>query len=114
MTLSHSQSPSDRRGEPRLAARPRLSFKFDGQEHSGDAIDLGFGGVGIQTEVEIPDGTPLELTLGIPLEAGPVTVNVRGRVRWSLASMMGVWRYGIGFDALRPEQREVLARYLSR
>jgi len=105
--------PGERRVETRQAARARLSFKFDGIEHSGDAVDLGFGGVGIQTDVEIPDGARLEMTLGIPFESGQVFVTVRGAVRWSLASMSGVWRYGVGFEALSPEQRQALERYLS-
>jgi len=114
MTATYSDPPSERRGEPRQSTRVQLKFKFDGEEQSGDAVDLGFGGVGMQTEVEIPEGAPLELTLAIPSDSGQVQVRLRGRVRWSLASMIGVWRYGIGFDALGPRQRAILAKYLSR
>jgi hypothetical protein len=114
MNLNLPTPLSERRVEIRQAVRAHLSFKYNGMEHSGDAVDLGFGGVGIKTDVEIPDGARLEMTLGIPFESGQVFVTVRGTVRWSLASMSGVWRYGVGFEALRGEQRQVLQRYLSQ
>lgn len=102
----------DRRLFPRvradLPARYELSPSSAG---SGRLLDLSEQGA----QAEFPDGVPVGIPLSLNFSLAVIPVRCRGSVVWARPASggQGLSRYGIRFDAIEPNQRFLLAAYLS-
>ena len=91
--------------EQRMFSRFRVNFptRFRnlnvGKRGEGECIDIGAGGVGIESSQELTPKTPLELWIDVADGFDPI--NLKGRVVWSEKTSTENCRTGIVFDCPR-------------
>ena len=91
--------------EQRMFSRFRVNFptRFRnlnvGRRGEGQCTDIGAGGVGIETQQEVENRTPVEIWIDVADGYDPI--NLKGRVVWSKRSSTENGRIGIVFDCPR-------------
>ena len=91
--------------EHRMFSRFRVNFptRFRnlnlGKRGEGSCIDIGAGGVGIESAQELKTRTPLDLWIDVADGFDPI--NLKGRVVWSQKISSENCRTGIVFDCPR-------------
>ncbi len=80
-----SPDRSDKRRHPRLPVRLKVAYRTAGSFLVSYTINLSRGGLFIQTDSPLPEGTPLTLELSLPGRSTPVLLN--GHVAWSRRAM---------------------------
>jgi c-di-GMP-binding flagellar brake protein YcgR len=82
------------------------------------AKNLSLGGVGISTQILLPEGSEVGLSMflveeGIEDEA-TAPLNVRGQVVWSGQEDKGGYQAGIRFLPMNPNQQQAISYFLNR
>jgi hypothetical protein len=92
-------------GEQRMFSRFRVNFptRFRnlnvGKRGEGMCIDIGAGGVGIQSAYVLEPKTPLEMWIDVADGFEPI--NLKGRVVWSGKAESENYKAGVVFDCPR-------------
>jgi len=116
MTLS----PADRRLYARRPLQAAVTFDAAGQTYRGSCHDLGKGGLSFLTEIDLPIGETLTLSVLLTVGDAHARLTVKGVVCWKLpaegspvARGAAVSRYGVAFSNLNPVQLKVLGEFLT-
>jgi hypothetical protein len=119
MTLS----PADRRLYARRPLQAVVTFDAAGQTYRGSCHDLGKGGLSFVTEIDLPIGETLTLSILLTVGDAHARFTVKGIVCWKLpaeggpashaAASPAQSRYGVAFSDLNPVQLKVLGEFLT-
>jgi DNA-binding response OmpR family regulator len=108
-------SGRDRRREPRTGVEVPISLWPAGnpaQVIEGKTFDVSVGGVGVQSIVVMPVGTPLGLSLEVPDGQGGIrTIIMEGQVSWVATDASGPGGtpgFGVRFTRVTPVVADVL------
>ena len=108
-------SGSDRRREPRMGVEVPVSLWPQGnpaQVVEGKTFDVSVGGIGVQSIVVMPVGTPLGLSLEVPDgQGGTRTIIMEGQVTWVATDASGPGGtpgFGVRFTRVTPVVADVL------
>jgi hypothetical protein len=101
----------ERRNHPRVHASLSVLYSKDVYPKLTLAtiLNLGFGGVQIESLYGLNRGDRLDLTLGLATKA----IKCQGRVMYALKSKEGRVKAGIRFDLLPVSDRLYLRQYMS-
>src|SRR2546421_734251 len=106
------------RAHPRTPIRLSAEVDTLSDRFTAATRDLSIGGAGLDLDRPIAEGATISLALFLVVDdvedeaSHPVTV--RAKVAWcSESNEDGRFSAGIRFDALRPQERDWLARFLS-
>ncbi|MCK5236813.1 MAG: response regulator, partial [Deltaproteobacteria bacterium] len=69
-----------KRENPRIPVSTSCEYKVKETMYSGYILNISMGGVYLNTKMDLPDNTVLELTFTLPTSTDPI--NVRGLVQW--------------------------------
>ncbi len=123
-----SLSPADRRLYARRPLQVAISFTAAGQTHRGSCHDLGKGGLSFLSEIDLPIGETLTLTVLLTVGDAHARLTVKGVICWKMpaggdlaasgaASQAAAGapqaRYGVAFIQLNPVQLKVLSEFLT-
>lgn len=106
----------DDRSDHRIPIQLLVDYRADGHYLFDFCRDLGAGGVFIQTEQPLPQGSHVDLTFTIP--DSKETLSAKGKVIWVQAA--GAQRdeaspgMGVQFENFGPEQRRILEQFVER
>ena len=124
MTLS----PTDRRLYARRPLRAAVAFDAAGQTYRGSCHDLGKGGLSFLTEIDLPIGETLALSILLTVGDAQARLAVKGEICWKQPAEPGpslhgtasqadastpLARYGVAFSDLSPGQLKVLGEFLT-
>lgn len=110
MTLS----PTDRRLYARRPLRAAVAFDAAGQTYRGSCHDLGKGGLSFLTEIDLPIGEMLTLSIVLTVGDAQARLTVKGVICWKHpAEGDASARYGVAFSELSPGQLKVLGEFLT-
>lgn len=70
----------DRRSFSRVDFRVSALLQADGVAIKGEVTDISLHGLFMETEEEIPAGTPVEITIYLTSASEPIVINVKGTV----------------------------------
>jgi hypothetical protein len=105
------------RTSPRVDVRLSAEVKLAGKTLTATTRNLSVGGVCIEADIAVPDGSELDVGLFLVLEdiedASAAPVVMRGRVQWS-APGEGTQpaTYGIRFESVSAPQMAALTGFL--
>jgi hypothetical protein len=88
-----------------------VELSYGGDVRSATTINLGLGGMQIESEADVAFDTPVVCRFEVPVP--PQAVEAGGRVLWSRRAETGGWAVGIAFDALRPIDVWALLQYFN-
>lgn len=97
---------STRRRFGRFERTMPVELSLSGNMFTCDTVNLGLGGMLVDTERSAPLGTPISVRLEVPEPRH--TVEIDGSVAWSRPGGLG-----IAFDALRPIDVWALLRFFN-
>lgn len=101
--------------ERRKHARLKLEIEVDVTSghnfFSGRTRDASEGGLFVQTDLELPIGSKVQLVIRLP---GSLGIEADAEVAWALSDEHGVVQgIGVKFLALAPRTLEVIKRFMS-
>ena len=106
----------DNRKDLRVDVQLLVDYRSDGTYLFDFCRDLGTGGVFIQTNKPLKQGSPIELTFTIP--DSKETLKAKGNVIWVQEAVTEDSRQvpgmGVQFDGFDAEQRKILASFVAR
>jgi type IV pilus assembly protein PilZ len=106
----------DSRRDHRIPIQLLVDYKCNGHYLFDFCKDLGAGGVFIQTDNPLPQGSTIDLTFTIP--DSNETLTTKGSVMWVQQEVAGnkelVSGMGVQFEAFDSTQRNTLQEFISR
>jgi hypothetical protein len=97
---------TERRRYERMPARVMIGLQWEREQHAATLSDVSIAGATVETDVAVPEGVLLQLTLQ-PTAAGPVIDVSKALVR----SVRG-GRLGVEFVEVGDEERERLREFV--
>ena len=105
---------------PRHAVQCPIRYRTPGadapQRQSGWTRNLSAGGVGLITELPLPDGADIWVSLFLTIDEiedeSTEPLPVPGKIQWATEIEPGVHHLGVKFGEIDPAEREVLRSFL--
>jgi Tfp pilus assembly protein PilZ len=101
---------NERRSHPRKGCRVLVNYEVAGKPYVGYVIDIGPGGLCLETCRAHHVGDAFALSFTLPRQERPL--NVRGKAVSIQPKDPRRWWVGIQFEELAPEARQGVADYL--
>lgn len=113
--MSESESKKDDRNHHRIPIQLLVDFQSDGNYLFDFCEDLGTGGLFIQTQAPLPEGSKIDLTFTLP--DSKKTISTSGKVIWvqeSSAETNKKAGMGVQFDKFDTGERKELQDFIIR
>jgi CheY-like chemotaxis protein len=116
--MAHRYVPNINRRDKRVACRAKAKFRIYGINSSGYITDIGNNGIYMETDVQVEQGTLLEMVFALP-DKEETIIQARGKVAWTNATATKLKAtlpagFGVEFVAINEDSRVAVARYVQK
>lgn len=114
-TTQNVKKLHDDRAEQRIPVQLLVDYKCDGNYLFDFCRDLGAGGIFIETQSPLPQGSTVELTFTLP--DSKETLETKGKVIWVQNQVPGknlTPGMGVQFEQFDKQHRQLLEQFVSR